>query len=633
MWLQYSRMIQGCGMQKIQDVIDTIKSSNYFDAWADIFLGVNAATEWEYLLENRDSKYIYDALGEKLHSNNVPYVIVSEYISEFFRYYDKYDDYHDIKNKIAEAYLNKKLKSDSDLISQEINKKLSVTLHEKKDLINAHLHWMQNFISTIIGKPKFFELDPTKCFVGLWILEEGSENIHPKINELHNNLHAMAQSAIRMYDKNDYAYFLLLYLDILMSSYQIRDIITNVYFSRRLTSIYQDSLTKQGNYFQLRLDMENLSNDNMLLILNIKEFSKINLLYGHDCGDVIIKEIIEYISKIVNTSNIYRIYGDEFAIMFAKEKKETIFEQIKHQLEEKEFHVKDEKIRLSFYGSIASLSEDVLERCEYGLMLSKNNLGEITNVDMIDDSILKKYAQNITISQELRLAFMDNRIIPYYQAIMDINTGKIVKYEALMRVVDIHSNILVPSEFLEVLQGMYIYPEVTKLMIKKTFEKFAENTLDFSINLSFADIINLDTQAFIIAILKQYPDAARRCTFELLENEAIHNHVEVIDFFASLHSFGASIALDDFGVGYSNYETIFKFDIDYIKIDGSLTQSLLTNERSRILIESIVAVARKLDAKLIVEYVSSKELFDEISTMDIDYVQGYYIGKPQKDLL
>ncbi|MCD6190952.1 MAG: EAL domain-containing protein [Sulfurimonas sp.] len=560
-------------------------------------------------------------------------MIVSEYIDEFFRYCVVNHDFYAIKNKIARAYLNNKLKDDNDLIKQELNKKLSITLEPKRDLINAHLKWMQKFIINIIGEPISLELDSAKCFVGKWILEEGVENLPLKIDELHKNLHSMTSSAIRMHKREDYAYFLLLYLDILMSSYQIRDLIMNLYFSRRITTIYQDPLVQCGNYFQLRHDIEHQDVQQSLLILNIKEFSKINLLYGRDTGDKVIKEVFEFLLECKDIVNVYRIYGDEFAILLPVRKKERVIKNLKLTLEKKEFTIKEDIITLSFYGSISTTSNNALEKCEYGLMVSKSKYGEIINVDTISDDILKIYADNITIAQELRLAFMDNRIIPFFQPICELKTGKITKYEVLMRVEDIHSNILTPDQFLDVLQEMYIYPEVTKSIIKKSFEIFVNNELEFSINLSFADIINLDTEAFIIAILKQYPDVASRCTFELLENEAIHNHQEVSKFFNLLHSYGVKIALDDFGVGYSNYETIFKFDIDYIKIDGSLTESILTSSRSRVLMESIITVSKKLDAKLIVEFVSSQELFDEISKMDVDYIQGYHIGKPKAKLL
>ena len=107
---------------------------------------------------------------------------------------------------------------------------------------------------------------------------------------------------------------------------------------------------------------------------------------------------------------------------------------------------------------------------------------------------------------------------------------------------------------------------------------------------------------------------------------------DVADFFTLLHSFGVKIALDDFGVGYSNYDIIFKFDIDYIKIDGSLVESVLTSEKSKTLIESIISISRKMDTKIIAEYVSSKEIFEVIKEMGIDYAQGFYIGKPSSGL-
>ena len=620
-------------MNSVKQVVKTIQDSYYFDAWKEILLDEHVVDDWKHILKDSNSDKLCHELGRRLYLNNIPYVIVTEYIDEFFRYCDSSYDNHKIKNKIAQAYLNKKLKSDSVLIEEELNKKLSISLEPKRDLINAHLKWMQNFIETIVGEPKFFELDPTKCFIGKWIIEDRAENMHPKIIHLHNNIHSMANSALRMYKRHDYAYFLLLYMDILTSSYQIRDIIMNIYFAKRLTSIYQDPITRYGNCFQLRHDIALQNTPSALLILNIKEFSKINLLYGHDSGDKIIKEVFETLLECENLIQAYRVYGDEYAVLLPMKNKDEIAKSLKNRLEKKEFIINEDKLILSFYGSIATSVIDALEKCEYGLMLSKSNYGEITDADAISDDILKIYADNITIAQELRLAFMDNRIIPFFQPIYELKTGKITKYEVLMRVEDIHSNILTPDQFLDVLQEMYIYPEVTKSIIKKSFEIFVNNELEFSINLSFADIINLDTEAFIIAILKQYPDVASRCTFELLENEAIHNHQEVSKFFNLLHSYGVKIALDDFGVGYSNYETIFKFDIDYIKIDGSLTESILTSSRSRVLMESIITVSKKLDAKLIVEFVSSQKLFDEISKMDVDYVQGYHIGKPKAKLL
>ena len=619
-------------MNSISKSIYIMKNSNYFDAWSGVLLSDSSVQEWEYLLANSSDDNVYIMLAEKLHAHSVPYVIVSEYIDEFFRYYMIDSVRHIIKNKIAEAYLKKKLTEDNRLLNIELNKKISISIESKQELINAHLNWMKNFICSIIGKPVYYELDPKKCYVGEWLLEE-KDDVSEQLVVIHKNLHSMAQSAIRMYNQNDYAYFLLLYTDMLSSSYQIRDTILNIYYSRRLTSIYQDPLSNAGNYFQLKLDISNSKNKNTIMMFNIKEFSKINLLYGHDNGDKIIKEIIDIVNGITNVGSTYRIYADEFAAMFLTKNKKQVITDINSRLHQYEFVLPNSTILLSFYESVADVTEHVLEYCEYGLMMSKHHYGDLVDVNSISQNVFEEYANEVTQSQQLRLAFLDNRIKTYYQPIMNMKTLSITKYEVLMRVKDINSNIIEPANFLNVLKEMYIYPEVTKLIIKNSFDFFKTNSFDFSINLSFADIVNENTQAFILTIIKEYPEVSSRCTFELLENEAILNDEIVNTFFRQLRQSGVKIALDDFGVGYSNYDTIFKFDIDYIKIDGSLTESILTSSKSKVLVESITTVAQKLGAKVIVEFVSSKEIFDVLSEMDVDYVQGYYIGKPAKDLV
>ena len=608
-----------------------MKESNYFNAWDKLLLGDTAAEEWKMMLDGNEDENLCIILANRLHKHDVPYVIVSEYIDEFFRYYKQDENRHEIKNKIAQSYLKKKLVEDSAYIDVELEKKLSVSLESKQELINAHMRWMQKFIITIVGMPQYFELDPRKCFVGKWLLEE-QENVPFSLAEQHKNLHSMAQSALRMYKQEDYAYFLLLYTDILSASFQIRDTIKNIYFERRLTSIYQDPTSGKANYFQLRHDIEHNREKNSILMFNIKEFKKINLLYGHDIGDKIIKKVAELADNIANILSTYRIYGDEFAIVFPSKHAEQVLVNFKESLFAYEFKIADEIISLSLYGSIAKVSKHILENCEYGLMISKQNYGDIIDVNKVDKKLFLKYAQELSLSQQLKLAFYDNRITTHYQPIMNLRTKSISKYEVLMHIETLDGLIMYPSEFLDVLKDMYLYPEVTKMIIKKSFDFFRDKDIEFSINLSYSDIVNEDTKAFILELLKENIDVASRCIFELLEYDAVLNYESVGNFFNALHSFGVKIALDDFGVGYSNYDTVFKFDIDFIKIDGSLVESILTSEKSRVIVESIVTVASKMNAQVVVEFVSSKEIFDEVSKMDIEFAQGYYIGKPNVSL-
>jgi len=623
-------------MNRVKKAVAIIKESNYFEEWDEVLLQQTAINQWSAILKLRDANEILLTLGKDLYYKKIPYVIVTEYIDEFFRYYEGSSlvikKRYQIKNAISKAYLHERLFHDSQSIQQELNKKLPTSIEKKRYLINAHLNWMHSFIHLILDETGEVQFDYNLCQVGQWMNHTAKDYLDPIIYTTHKNLHIMAESSLRMYKRQDYAHFLLSYLDILTSSYKIKDYISHVYLTKQLVSIYQDPLSKHANYFQLKEDIKETSNKMSLLMMNIKEFSKINLLYGHSIGDDILKEVINILDKSPLTDKVYRIYGDEFTVLFATTDRNKKINQLQQKLEGHPFKIKDSTIRISFYYSVATVNKNVLALCEYGLMLSKSQHKKLIDVDKIDKKDLKEHSNNITLNQKLRLAFLDNRIEPFFQPIMENSTGKIVKYEALMRVIDLNGDILFPADFLKVLYNMYIYPEVTKSIIQKTFQKFNDNQYEFSINLSLQDITDVDTENFIIAMLKKFPDAAKCCTFELLEDESFENHEEVKKFLDILHQYGVKIALDDFGSGYANYDTIFNLDIDYIKIDGSLTQSILENPKSLILMESIISVAKELNVKVIVEFVSSNELYKTIKSMGVDYLQGYYIGKPMQNL-
>ena len=109
-------------MYSIEQVINIIKESNYFTAWESILISDTCIDEWQLILQNDENEELYNFLADKLYKYNVPYVIVSEYIDEFFRYYENGISRHKIKNKIAQAYLKKKLIDDSNAIDIELNK-------------------------------------------------------------------------------------------------------------------------------------------------------------------------------------------------------------------------------------------------------------------------------------------------------------------------------------------------------------------------------------------------------------------------------------------------------------------------------------------------------------------------------
>lgn len=625
-------MIIGALMKAIDEVILMLKDSYYFESWEEVLYNKTILILWQEILTGRQDIEKCNSMGKYFYTHRIPFVIIIEYIDEFFRHYHgdllPTHTVYRIKNHICEGYLDEKLAEDKKDVQKDRDIKLIGSMEKNRSHINAHLDWLQQFIDRVKNKDQSLELDPCCCTVGRWLEAQVKSEKTSRLNDIHQRLHALARSALHMYEKHDYAYFLLLYMDILILSYEIRDKTMDIYFVDSLCSIYEDPLTHLPNYLDLFHILKKTDASSSLLLFNIRDFGKINILEGHDRGDAIIKDIASYLQENPKVSKAFHLYADEFAVLIQTEDAMQTAMQLKTGIEGIYFQIKDTEASVRLYGSVGTVKEHVLEHCEFGLIVSREDYGKIIDVDKIKKETIDDYSHKYTFQQRLRLAFSDHRFFPFVQPILDIKKNKIVSYEVLMRMHDEDGKIKTPGYFLADLQTMYIYPEVTKLIIEHAFEIFKDLPYRFSINLSYRDILNNDTRIFIASILKLYPDAAKRCTFELLEEEAVLNLAAVNSFFMLLHGYGVKIALDDFGTGYSNYDTIFQLDIDKIKIDGTLIQNINKDEKSRAVVESIVTIARMQGAKVTAEWVSDKEIFETVKAMGIDYAQGYYIEKP-----
>ena len=238
-----------------------------------------------------------------------------------------------------------------------------------------------------------------------------------------------------------------------------------------------------------------------------------------------------------------------------------------------------------------------------------------------------EYERNLKLSEIVRDAVKESRIVPYFQAIVDNKTSKIVKYECLARLVDKNEKILSPLLFIPVAKKIKVYKDITKIIIDKAFKTFEDSEFEFNINLSTEDIMNSNVYNFILEKLKT-SKASKRVTFELLESEALEDFKKVGRFINEVKRYGAKIAIDDFGSGYSNFFYLVKMKADYIKIDGSLIKNIDVDKQSLMVVETIVEFAKKLGAQTVAEYVHSSVVMDKVKELNIDYSQGFYIDEP-----
>ena len=297
-------------------------------------------------------------------------------------------------------------------------------------------------------------------------------------------------------------------------------------------------------------------------------------------------------------------------------------------LQDREYSIEDKTISLGFSAGIAKASNRLLSKTDIAVNMAKSSHENIFIYNE-DEKIEEKYKDNINMAYEIKKALAEDRIICYYQPIVDVQNGDILAYETLVRLKDTNGNIVLPFKFLHFSKKIKLYHKISQKVILNACTTFKRKRDFFSINLSIDDIKNQETVDFIIKTIKR-TRTAPRVTFEILESEGIENYDEVLDFINKIKALGAKIAIDDFGSGYSNFEHLLKLNVDYIKIDGSLIKNITSNEKHKIIVETISSFAKKIGIKTVAEFVETKDILNKLKELEIDFAQGYHIGESQE---
>jgi len=580
------------------------------------------------LLYSKDNEEIINFAKESIRKD-IPFgefTILSDYV--IHKLHCQIGNFIINRDIFAKIYVDSCLNKDLDFFKDEINFYKQVITKTENEIFNIHINWLLDYVKAILGEGEFPNLDPKSCQISK-LFRKHNFNIASKQKQkflkLHKQIHYLANEALKMYSKNEYFYFMNIYMELRSISLTFREVIGNIFLYDKLVSIYIDPITGINNRLKFLEDMKEYYGKTLLLI-NIKDFSKINLTYGAKFGDKTLKQVSSFIENL-EILNIYRVYADEFAVIVENnEEAKKIFEHINENITLDEIDY-----IISFYGSFRQIDRHSFEICEYAMLDSKKI--DLIDANKIDFKKISIYKDNLSVIQKLKVALVSDRMKVYKQPIFDYKANKITKYECLMRVEDSDGTILSPAKFMDILESMAIYSEYTKGMIYKSFKYFENKEYEFSINLALTDIENYNTINFLKQILSNYPDVAKRCTIELLENEAVKNFKLVNNFFREMSQYGVKTALDDFGSGYSNFAYVFSLELNYIKIDGTIIQKLLKDSKMEVLVKTVVDMAHSLGMKVIAEFVSQEDIFKAVKKLNVDYAQGYFVGKPEKDII
>jgi len=410
-------------------------------------------------------------------------------------------------------------------------------------------------------------------------------------------------------------------------------------YSRLRKILLFDSLTSTHT----KIFLEEFFNRNKVdsynaILIEMDEFVQVNNKYGYTSGDLVIKEFAETMMNVLSSNcEVIRTAGTEFLVIVPKDNSdfEALAKKLFSTLQEKKYLLKNEVFNQTVSMSAIIIPEgnvsiyDIQRILDVKLLEIKSKGKNALGLLCMDHCNKMKYGNMDYIKEALE----EERLVCLYQPIINTKTKQIVKYEALVRLIDKENgeDLISPEHFMNIIKGTSQYIKMSKLVLKQVFNVLHQYPeIEISVNLDLDDLYNADMMKLITQNLYRNKTIANRLTFEILEHNEISDYGQVALIFQQLKTFGSKIAIDDFGSGYANYVYLIKLDVDILKIDGSLIQELLHDpERTKIMLESITSLAEIYHYEVVAEFVSCQEIYEIVKDLGIEYVQGYYLGEPK----
>ena len=376
----------------------------------------------------------------------------------------------------------------------------------------------------------------------------------------------------------------------------------------------------------------------IVFIIDINKFKVVNEIYGASVGTKVLEEFANFLLMFTrdSTYKVYRISGDEFVLrdeteIIDPDKYEEDIIDFFAEVRDFSVDIGNDTISVEVTMGISTSQHDAFECAKIALEHAKENKKPYEMYSSVIDS---RSAEQDALAwkERTKSAITDNRIIPVYQPIVDIE-GKVVKYETLMRLKDAKDGKLIsPYHFLNIAIKTGLYHTLSSRIIFNALNLIKESGHTLSVNFTYGDIKNIRFLDEIEDFFKIHKNLGEKAVFEITESESIESYTNMKKFIKRFRKYGVKFAIDDFGSGFSNFEYILEIEPDYLKIDGSLIKNIDTYEKAHILVRAIVQFSHELGIKVIAEYVHSEVIFNMLKVLNVDEYQGFYFSEPLEDI-
>ncbi|WP_404341130.1 EAL domain-containing protein [Pseudoalteromonas mariniglutinosa] len=408
-------------------------------------------------------------------------------------------------------------------------------------------------------------------------------------------------------------------------------LVTAIYFFQFKRAISNDVSSGFANHTALEYQISKTLKHRMeLAVICVNEIDDINSFYGSKVANKVMINLLQHFeSNLAQQGKVFRLATNKIALLRTlKTTKEDPFTDLINSFNLSVPALTEPFIYITFHAGIAAGNKQlIIENAHIALQQAKLSSQRLVHYDTVFKEVEQQFKLNVSLAKDVKEAFDNNRIVPYFQAIFNNKTKQIVHYECLARMVTQQGKILVPEQFLAVLKRSRMDSLLTRTMFTHCIKKFRKTDICWSLNITASDILDPSLSEFLEQQLRRYPKP-HNIIFEFHGTEAIAHFSEIKTFIALLKNKGAKVMLNEFGAGYSNLSNILKFEVDGIKLDSQLVSQVHDSKDSFMFIEHINNYAHQLNLAVIAEHVESKHIAEALAKAGITLMQGNFFAAP-----
>jgi diguanylate cyclase (GGDEF)-like protein/PAS domain S-box-containing protein len=386
--------------------------------------------------------------------------------------------------------------------------------------------------------------------------------------------------------------------------------------------------------------------DGALLLLDLDHFKYINDTLGHAAGDQLIARVATVLSaRLRDTDVLARLGGDEFAALLPRATPQTaqlVAENLLEALRAERIVVPGTAERTMtasigvamFEASEDLRGEDVLVSADLAMYDAKEAGRNQVALHVRGEHAQARMSGRITWAERIRVALEEDRFTHVAQPIFDLSTGAMTQFEVLLRMRDEHGDLIPPGAFLSTAERLGMVGQIDAMTVARTIRAVAAagdvgGRPRVEINLSGASMGDPEMLRIIERELSETGLDPARVIFEITETAAIANIGRARQFSDQLAELGCHFALDDFGAGFGSFYYLKHVRFDILKIDGEFVRECCSTSTDRLVIQSVVDIARGLGKETIAEHVGDDATVALLRKLGVTHGQGFHLGYPE----